>query len=824
MTPADNQATLQGLRVLDCGERAATAWCSRLLADYGADVVMIEPAGGHELRHHPPFDADGKSTTARYFLANKRAASFAEHRKLATQADVIVTSGDPRELVSDNPAAIVCAITPGGLTGALANAPGNELTAYARSGWASVNGMKSGPPLKGSGYQAAYQAGTLAYGAIVAALIERSVRDRDDTRGQVIDIAELEVLVSTFAPALLRTQYSGAVWERRAAVTMNDGPVPVRDGHFALPLSRPAFWRKAMHLLGLPDLAEDAELQQPGLRHRHQARYAKRVGDAMAKWTRMELFAALAAERVVAGPVLAVDEMGDNPQLQARGFFRSPQGSRTRFPGPFARMGESPWRLTHEMPDEAGRTPADAGPTRYQDRLQEQAASAAQGTAALATNTRRRVQNRRTTSKHGGVSLGPLAGFRGLVLTQAWAGTYATQLLALLGAEVIQLETRHRLDSWRGTYQNPIPKQLQAVTTAEHAWNCNPLYNSVNLNKRCITVNLATPEGVQIFKDLLPHVDFVAENFSPRVMGNLGLDYETLKAIKPELVMASLSAYGATGPWANVPGIGGTIEPSSGMSSLLGYEGGEPQNSGQMYPDPVAGLCGFAAIATALLHRERTGDGQYIDLSMQEANFVFIGDAWLEFAATGNVRRPTGNRHPLYAPHGIYSCRGDDQWIAIAAETDAQFQAIANVLGFNAEPFAQNTQRKACEHELDALLGAKTACWDKHGLADALAAAGVPSAPVLNAAEVVADENLRQRGHLARLTHAETGAMWQSGAPVRFSATPLATPRAAPLHGEHSFAVFSELLGMNETRYAELVAKGVTGKGPPPAAANRTQP
>lgn len=781
------KATLYGLRVADLGCRASTAWCSRLLADYGADVVMVEPEGGHELRRHPPFDDAGRSTTARHFLANKHSAPSSRRDEIVEAADVIVASGNVAELARRNPRALVCAITPGGLDGAYADLESNELTAYARSGWALVNGIKGLPPLKGSGYQTAYQAGTLAYGAIVAALIEQNAADAP---GQVVDISELEVLVSTFAPALLRTQYTGGVPERRTEITMQDGPVPVRDGYFALPLTRPAFWRKAMTILGLPDLAADEELQQPASRARHRDRYVHRVEAAMAQWTRKDLFEALAAEQVVAGPVFAIDEMGANPQLQARSFFRTPANAEIRFPGPFARMEKSRWHLAHEMPD----APADAG-------------FRAKGMGP--------VEPRRA----GAAGNGPLAGFRGLVLTQAWAGSYATELLALLGAEVIQLETRSRLDSWRGSYRNPIPLGLREVATAKHAWNCNPLYNSVNLNKQCITVDLSRPEGVDIFKSLLPHMDFVAENFSSRVMGKLGLDYRTLKTIKPELVMASLCAYGATGPWANVPGIGGTIEPSSGMSSLLGYEAeregaARPQNSGQMYPDPVAGLCGLAAIATALLHRDRTGHGQYIDLSMQEANFTFIGDAWLEYAATGEVRGTRGNRHPLYAPHGLYPCSGEDRWIAIAAHTDAQFRAIAEVLDFNAAPFASNEMRKHRERELDACIAVQTVRFEKHALGAELAAVGVPAAAALDAREIVADANLRSRGHLVQVDHPEAGPMWQSGSPVRFSRTPTDAPRPAPLQGQHSFAVFRKFLGMNESRYAALVAQGVTGKGP----------
>ena len=732
----DRLATLKGIKVLDLGSRPSTAWCSRLLADFGAEVLMVEPGDGHPLRHHPPFTSRGFSIAASYFLANKRSVAVGDATDLVKAADVVITSSlpgerlDSRTLETLTPHALICAVTPHGQTGDRSTLPGNDLTTNALSGWASVNGSAGRSPLKASGYQASYQTGTFAFGCIVSALIDQLATD--DT-GQVIDIAELEVLVSTFAPAPLRYQYSGFIWPRKQALDVNEGPVPVADGYFALTISRPAFWIKAMRVLGLPDLAEDKELQQAGLRPKLKHRFADRLSAAMAGWNRLDLFDALGRERVIAGPVLRMDEMGDNPQFAARGFFQAaPSG--TRFPGPFARMTGSAWSLEREVGavgvDEAAFTTtsmAESHPIRSSD-------------------TADRFANR-----------GPLAGFRGLVLTQAWAGTYATELLALLGAEVIQLEVRGRLDSWRGTYQNPIPKNLTDEPTARHAWNVSPLYNSVNLNKQCITVDLNTSEGVRLFREMVRSVDFVAENFSPRVMGKLGIDYESLCEIRPDLVMASLSAYGAIGPWANVPGIGGTIEPSSGMSALLGYPGEHPLNSGQMYPDPVAGLCGFAAIALALLHRDRTGDGQYIDLSMQEANFTFIGDAWLEYASTGNVRGPEGNRHPLFAPHGIYQTRGDDEWLAIAVEDDVQWRALAEVLSLDAATYSDAAARKAQEETLDTLIGDVVREWDRFELAAKLAALGVPAAPVLNAAEVANDSALKERSHLVQVVHPGSG-------------------------------------------------------------------
>ena len=417
---------------------------------------------------------------------------------------------------------------------------------------------------------------------------------------------------------------------------------------------------------------------------------------------------------------------------------------------------------------------------------------------------------------------GPLDGIRGIVLTQAWAGTYCTELLAMAGADVIQLEVRKRPDSWRGSYTAPMASAVGAVETAEHPWNVAAAFNSVNLGKRSFTVDLSQPEGLEIFRALVAYADVVAENFSPRVMGNLGLSYRELTEIKPDLIMASLSAYGHDGPWANVPGIGGTIEPTSGMSALLGYEDGPPLNSGQMYPDAVAGLYGFAAIVTALHHRDRTGQGQYIDLSMQEANLAHIGDSALQYQVTGSQRPRGGNRHLTFAPHGVYPARdsaaGQRRWVAIAAESSEQWQALclAAGLGWDRDArFSSNRARKENEDVLDRAIASWTAEQERDSLATGLSAAGVISAPVLDSLELSADPVLRERGAIVELDHPEAGQWPQVGAPFHFSRTPTDVTRPPPLQGQHSFEIFAELLGMSEECYLGLVRRNITGEGPP---------
>jgi crotonobetainyl-CoA:carnitine CoA-transferase CaiB-like acyl-CoA transferase len=341
----------------------------------------------------------------------------------------------------------------------------------------------------------------------------------------------------------------------------------------------------------------------------------------------------------------------------------------------------------------------------------------------------------------------------------------------------------------------------------------------VNLNKRCVTIDMQTPGGRDLFLRLLPHADFVSENFSPRVLGNLGIDYEAMRAMNPGVILCSLSAYGHDGPWANIPGIGGTIEPTSGMSALLGYRDGPPLNSGQMYPDAVAGFYGAAAILAALHHRERTGEGQYIDLSMQEANLTFAGDAALEYVLAGRQRPRMSNRHTTFAPHGIYPCAGEDRWLAIACETGEQWQAFrpeAGVDAWTSDPrFEDNAARKANEDALDAAIAAWTRSLDRDTLGERLARAGVIAAPVLDALEIAADPLPRKRGTIVEVNHPEAGRLPQVALPFHFSATPPGHVCPAPLLGEHSFEVFAELLAMDRDEYDALVDAGVSGMGPP---------
>jgi len=414
-------------------------------------------------------------------------------------------------------------------------------------------------------------------------------------------------------------------------------------------------------------------------------------------------------------------------------------------------------------------------------------------------------------------SFGPLAGIRVLTFTQAWSGTFATELLGFLGADVIQIEARRRPDTWRGGYQGAIPSAIQDPAKRQRKWNVGPFYNSVNLNKRGITLDIGDEQGAEYFRRLVPLADVVVDNFSPRVMGNWGLDYEALDRLRPGIIQASLSAYGASGPYRDIPGIGGTIEPMSGMSSLLGYEGGRPLNSGNMYPDPVAGVYMATAIVAALRHRNETGNGQYIDLGMMEANATFVGDAFAGFTANGRVRARMGNRHLRIAPHGIYPAVGG-QWLALSADDERQWAALKGVLSLPEleEPeFATMGDRKANELALDELIASWAQTQDATEAEQRLQAAGVPAARVRLPNEVLADPGLRARSFVESVTHPEAGTHDMVGVPWRFSRTPARVTRPSPMLGEHSREVLAEFLGVTEEDYEALVERNVSGDEPP---------
>ena len=792
-----------GVRVVDLSDRLSGAWAARLFGDFGADVVLAEPPAGHVLRAEPPFrdgveEGPDRSVLHAYANWNKRsiaAAATDELIALAATADVLVTTAPPpwpdrveaavRALPSD---AVHLSITPHGLTGRLAEVPGNNLTACAGVGWSAINRLAGEPPLQLPTHQTGYIAGVAGHVGAAAALLGRARTGG----GERVDVSELEALALTNAPwAILGIFIGGDRLAHGPGGQRRRGdPSPLWDtanGPMNLGFGDWARWPEAMELLGLPELAHDP-VYAPVLGRNTQDPWPVRhaLARAAAGRDKWELFHGLSRLRCLAGVVQDASELVESEQLSARGFIVETRlcGKPVRASGPSAQLSETPWRLERPAPG-----------------LDEHGAELRAGGAPR----RARGAGRRAAGDP------PLAGVRILAFTQAWAGTFGTELLARLGADVVQIESRRRPDVWRGAGA-PVPPAVRRDDIEQSPLNTNGMYNSVNMNKRAITLDMTHPRGREIFWRLVPRFDVVADNFSPHVMPSWGVTLETLRAVRQDIVFASVSGFGTRGPFAEYPANGHTTEPMSGLASIHGYAGDDAANTGGLIPDPISGYYFAAAILAALHHRARTGVGQRVDAAMIEAVAVQVGDAIMEFDANGTVRRPSGNRHPRHAPHGVYRT-GDGECVALAVESDAVWAAVAERLSIDDPRYRGAAGRKAHETEIDALVGAWCGTRRAEELVDAFTGLGAAAARVASFQDVYADPcpQFRERGFMAPVTHPETGTHYLPSGPWTFSGASMPPLSYAPRFGEHSAQVLREELEIRAGEYDELVRLGVTG-------------
>jgi benzylsuccinate CoA-transferase BbsF subunit len=395
----------------------------------------------------------------------------------------------------------------------------------------------------------------------------------------------------------------------------------------------------------------------------------------------------------------------------------------------------------------------------------------------------------------------PLAGVRVVDFTQVVAGPYATLQLAYFGAEVIRVESRARGDPWRFRDGNRDPDG--SVPFADQS-----------KGKRSVTLNLKTPEGIALVKRLVALSDVVIENFSVGVMDRLGLGYAALRAVRPGLIQVSMPGLGNSGPQKNDVTFGPTLMALCGLTYLWNHADlPEPVGSQTSYPDYVAGLHAAFAILAALHYHEATGQGQFIDLAQAEVTATLLGPAIAEALNNGREALPRGNTSPSAAPHGCYRCAGDDAWVAIAVETDAQWAALADVLGrpaWTAEArLAAALGRVAAREEIDAQLSAWTRERDARAVMEQLQAAGVPAGIVAGGEELYADPQLRAREFLVRYDHPLLGALELPDAPVRFRHARPHTARHGPLLGADNAYVLGELLGLSEDERQALAARQV---------------
>lgn len=794
----EQRSGLAGIEVLDVSDTVAGQFCTRLLADHGAHVTLVEPPGGSPVRRRPPLEhATGRSLTFAHLNGGKdsRVVDRADRRTTSwldwcLRADIVVTSDAPLAATLSQRSArtVVCLVTDFGADGPYSTWRGGELVHQALSGSMYVTGSADREPLYGVGDRASYAAGLSAYTAVLGARRVAASGKRPPM---------VEVTVHEAAAAMeqnFSTQWAyNRTMPRREDKTRPRGRARCRDG-WVVYFVRTGQWSAFCEVFGVPELAHDPRFAEWAAFCRNFAAAEAVLHEAAARWCVDELVARADRHSLVLAPVRNADQLRSEPHLVERSFWQTDDGPAL---GPMFRFSDLRWE----------RRPAPSLGPRVE--LPDSWAREEHGSSDEDHGWRRAVCM--PVARYTGAR--PLEGVRVLEITSAWAGPMAARILASLGADVIKLEGPSRYDAWRGERTDPaLAINYPDLAPGDRPYDRHLFFNTQNHDKRSLVVDLKSAQGHEIVRRLVPHVDVVIANWSPGALARVGLGGDELRALNERLIVVEMPAMGATGPLAGQRGLGPTMEAMAGIAALIGYQDGPPLGSGTAYLDPVGALHGAAAAMTALAHRDLTGCGQYVEVAQREAAMHWIGEHLLDALVNGAPFEPRGNARIGYAPHGAYPAAGDDEWIAIAVESDAEFRALCSVLG-DADLAAQATfataDRRACHAvELDAAIARLTRTHDKHALADRLQAAGVAAAPVLNGRDLFADPHLRQRQWFTRLEHRAAGCHEYPGLPAILDGGRLTPRRASPCLGADTADIL-RWLGYDDGEIDRLAARGV---------------
>ncbi len=788
---------LETIRVLDLSDGIAGQFCGRMLADYGAEVTLVEPTDGSPVRRRGPF-APGNTGESLLFLhlntgkqsvALDTASAVGDGalRALAVAADVaIVGTTVARDAIrAANPGCVVAVISGFGADGPYRDWRGTEMIYQALSGIMRRNGRPDREPLYGCGDRASYGAGVAAYIGILAALF---VRGRGGV-GQTVSIDIAETTAAMANPFVTQYLYNGMEEPRGRRMPL--ARLLCRDGWVGMWL-HVHLWSALCEALDFPGLAEDPRFAQAKTRLDNWPALEALIQDHVATWSADDLLQRLQARKIVAARAYRLTELQrDCPQLTGRDYWEfvaTPAGERPIL-GPQFRLSATPRRV-RDGPPPLGKA-APPGPDRPLE-------SASTGVA-----------------QPGG---GSLAGIRVVELTTAWAGPMAGRILAFLGAEVIHVEAAQRLDSWRMHQQVFSPYRFPRDGAGARPWNRAALFNSQNENKLSLTLDTKKPGGLETMLRLVGKSDVMLCNFTANTLDRMGLGYRRLRELKPDIIVTEMPAFGSTGPLSHATAIGPTMEMAAGMSSMVGYPGGPPTVTGPTYPDPIGAFHGAAAVLTALIHRQRTGEGQHVEVPQVEAAMHYIGEHILHALMTGCDPAPSGNRVDWAAPHDAFPASGADEWVVIAVTNDSEWRALCETIAESAladDPrFATLAERLRNRDALDERIARWTRGRDKHEAASALQAAGVPAAPVNGGKDGAESAYLKARGWFTVLDHTEVGRVAHESLPFHLDLTPGGQRRAAPCLGQDTRMVLADIIGLSAAEIDALTRAGTISADP----------
>ena len=817
---------LSGYRVLDLSdERGQLA--GQILADLGADVILVEPPGGSRSRAVGPFvdGHEGDPESSLWFWSYNRgkrsvaldlglhpegtAADRDRFLDLVRTADLVIDSAEPgvmaaRGLADDdlaavNPALVHTSITAFGQDGPKANWRATDLTVVAAGMQMNMMGDDDRAPLRVPLDQGFLHASAEAAVASLIALRERKLSGR----GQHVDVSAQQAILQATQSYCLAELVNCAPTTRMSGGA-KAGPFNVRlrskaaDGYvsntilfgeaigpFSIRLFEWIYEEGECTRAELDDF-EWIDFVNEVMAGRIAASEYDRVQDVAeaftAKRTKGHLLDEALKRRLLLVPITTVEDVVETEHYQVRDFWRTIEmpmvDEPIRVPGPFARFSATP--LTIESPPPTVGADTDAVLADL-DRRPE-----------VLTATDQTFDPDRTTP--------PLEGIKILDFMWVMAGPASTRVLADQGATVVRVESSIRIETAR-----TIGPFLDDEGGAENSG----LYNNMNAGKLGITLDMNNPASRQVVEDLVRWADVVTESYSPKAMKGWGLTYDHLKAIKPDIIVASTCLFGQYGPLSSLAGFGTMGASMSGFYEMTGWPDRPPAGVFGAYTDYIAPKYLSAAILAALEHRDRTGEGQYIDLSQAEASMAFLAPAVLDYEVNGRLPPGLGNRHPQMAPHGAFPVAGDDRWIAIAIEGDDEWRALCQQAGFDDVADLDLADRRTAEDELEERIAAWTTDQDPLELQQRLQDAGVAAHVIQESSDVVVDPQLVHRNHFRQVAHADHGTFWIEGPRFAMSRSTTDITDAGPSLGQHTFDVLLGILGYDDEALGEVAAAEV---------------
>jgi crotonobetainyl-CoA:carnitine CoA-transferase CaiB-like acyl-CoA transferase len=793
-----NVEFLAGYRALDL-TTVSGQLCGRVLADLGMEVIKIEPPGGDPVRKMPPFarSADGKqlSTTFAHLNAGKASkvldldgeAGRAEFRRMVETADVVLESFQPgeleakglgyKDLAAINPQLIMASITGFGQTGSKKNFAYNDLVALAESGFLYISGDPSLPPCRPPETQAYYFASLFATAGLLAALYRREHTGQGDHVDSSMQetLATQEHIIRLWANEKQISQRAGSQHGSVAPAKI----FSCRDGFVYLYVTR-QHWKLFLTIWkNHPPVFDAPEWLNNLYRRAHADELNQAVQNFLNQFTMAEITDLLQAKGLPCVPVNTPMGFANDEHVRSRGFMAPVEhpgfGSAEQPAMPFIIDGVRPAVGSVPVLD------SWSSPSYV----------------SSVTGKKREGRPRDTGSGNG-----PLHGMRIVSFDHVLAAPYGTTILAELGADVIKVESsKGGMDPFRffGTGEDP---------------NVSPRFLEFNRNKRSFTVNLKHPKGPRVLHDLVARADAVLDNYSVDVVDRIGLAYENLRKVKPDIINLRMPGLGTTGPKRHFSTVGVNITAYTGLTYLWNHPGvtGPPIGSQTVFPDYVSGVLCAIIIISGVLYRDRQKKGAFIDLAQSEATAFMIGANLMAAAANGKDPQPIGNASPLAAPHDCYPCKGEDRWCVIAAENEEQWAALAKIIGggIDQEPrFKTAASRLQYRDDLNRAIARWTQDREAFEIRDRLQNAGVPCGVVQTGEDLTNDPHLKDRGFIVAVENPRLGRVVLPNFPLQFANAKLTRRWEFPVLGRDTNAVLRDIVGYDEETIKQLSSHGV---------------